>query len=30
LRSQAKFLVWVERNQRSMDMLNTMFSEDVE
>lgn len=26
----AKFLVWVERNQRSMDMLNTMFSEDVE
>ncbi|EOD10745.1 hypothetical protein EMIHUDRAFT_452653 [Emiliania huxleyi CCMP1516] len=27
---QAKFLVWVERNQRSMDMLNTMFSEDVE
>jgi len=24
----AKFLVWVERNQRSMDLLNTMFQSD--
>lgn len=24
----AKFLVWVERNQRSMDLLNNMFQSD--